>query len=67
MADRPRFPLPHKEEYRVTELPGVPSEEWGLARQYAGYLPVAELEQEAAAVEGVRTNINGTYSNTCHA
>ena len=32
--------LPDKELYRVTELPGVPMEEWGLAPMYAGYMPV---------------------------
>lgn len=56
MAGGPQFPLPDKEAYRVTDLPGVPSEEWGLAPQYAGYLPVAEQE---VAVEGASSSSNG--------
>lgn len=40
--------LPDKEAYRVTELPGVPIEEWGLAPMYAGYMPV-ETPAAAAA------------------
>lgn len=39
--------LPDKELYRVTDLPGVPVEEWGLAPMYAGYMSV-----ETAAAKG---------------
>lgn len=52
--------LPDKEAYRVADLPGVPSEEWGLAPQYAGYLPVAEqgLHLEAISTSSSSSNNN---------